>query len=265
MRGLHAPTYTHVYTETPGLDGAHLAQTRVSPREVFIPVFIEGGTRAEAVARRRTLVSALNPAGVNTGRLTVNETGQEGRYIDLVYMDGAEGDEGQDAAGNYWCNYGLRFLALDPFFYSSTAVTHLFRSDAAGRTPFFSMPFLGLHLNRDLAFNGNIIVSTVGEVDTWPVWVLDGPLSGVTFKSVTLNREFTFTYQLGAGQRVTIDTRPGRKSVIGPLGVNLWEHIGSNPQFWAIGPSENQIQLAVAGMTADTLITLEYRPRYLGA
>lgn len=266
IRGFDAPTYQFAYTESPGLDGAHLNRVRVPSREVFIPIYIEGNDRGDYLTKKRALLSAMNPLGsFGPGRLFVIEGDSTVRTIDMYYLDGAEGDEGVDSAGFHWCRYGLRFIALDPFFYGSTVEARTFRGDVAELKPFFGTPFFGLNLNKTLSFNGTVTLDVHGDVDSWPVWNIVGPLDSVTFINHSLGQSFQFTYPLLAGQVATIDTTPGKKTVKLDDGTNLWDRLSSNPQLWPVAPYWNEIEITVTGVASATEISLEYLPRYLSA
>ncbi|MEU1881894.1 phage tail domain-containing protein [Streptosporangium sp. NPDC020072] len=266
-RGFDAPTFQYSYTETPALDGAHINRVRIPSREIFIPVYIEGSDRGDFLEKKRSLLRSLNPLGSNgAGRLYVVEGDSSTRTIDMHYFDGAEGDYGVDVGGFHWQRYGLRFMALDPYFYSSTVETRTWRGDVEDLVPFFSSPFLGLHLAKTLSFNGQVTLDVYGDVDTWPIWYVTGPLEDVTFVNHSIGQSFTLTHQLLSGQSVTIDTTPGKKTVrLDGVGTNLWDKLGPNPQIWPIAPYWNEIELTVNGVTNETEITLEYRPRYLSA
>jgi len=266
LRGFDAPSFQYSYTETPGLDGAHLNKVRIPSREIFIPVYIQGSDRGDFLTKKRNFLKAINPVGsFNAGRLYVIEGDSSTRTIDLYYQDGAEGDYGVAAGGFHWQKYGLRFLAMDPYFYGSTTETRTFRGDSGDLTPFFSSPFFGLHLNKTLSFNGSVTLDIVGDVDTWPIWKITGPVESATFTNHSVNQEFTFTYSLLAGDSITIDTRPGIKTVTHSDGDNLWSALDPNPQFWPVAPYANEIEIGVTGSTSATEISIEYTPRYLSA
>lgn len=266
VKGFDAPIFQHSHTETPGIDGGHYNATRVPPREIFIPVYIEGADRGQFLQRKRAFLSAISPLGSLTpGRLYITEGDGSTRTIDLHYFDGAEGDENVDAAGFHWCKYGLRFVAMDPYFYASSTVTRTWTGDVEDMLPFFGSPFFGLALNRTLSFNGEVTLDTVGDVDSWPVWIIEGPIQSATFINHSLNQTFELIYQIEEGEIVTIDTRPGKKTVRSETGLNLWEFLGPNPQMWPVGPQSNQVEIFVNGVTNNTSVTISYLPRYLSA
>lgn len=267
VKGLDAPPYLYSFTETPGLDGAHLNNVRVPSREIFIPIYLEGDSRGQLLQRKRDFINALSPIGQNgPGRLTVTEGDNSSRVIDAYYQAGAEGDEGKDISGFYWCKYGLIFRAFDPYFYASEVESRTFRGDTSDIESFFSSPFFGLHLNTTLAFNGSISLDVVGDVSSWPVWTIRGPIDKAVFANIALAQEFTITHTIEVGESIVVDTTPGRKSVrLLSDDSNLWPALSPNPQLWPIAPYSNQIEITLEGLSVDTEVILEYRPRYLSA
>lgn len=266
IKGFDAPTFDYSYTESPGLDGAHLNRVRVPSREIFIPIYIEGEDRGEFLTNKRAFLQSMSPLGaVGAGALYISEGDSSTRYINAYYLDGAEGDEGVNAAGFHWCKYGLRFLAFDPFFYASDVETITFRGDATELIPFFSSPFLGLHLSQSQSFNGSTFLNVLGDADCFPVWSISGPMDTATFTNVSSGLSFTVNYQLLEGDTATIDTTPGKKTATLDDGTNIWQYLGTNPQLWPIAPYANEIDITVTGITSSTEVNLEYRPRFLSA
>lgn len=266
IKGFDAPTFNYSYTESPGLDGAHLNRVRVPSREVFIPIYIEGDDRGDYLAKKRIFLNSMNPLGsTGPGRLYIIEGDSTVRTIDMYYLDGAEGDEGVSAAGFHWCKYGLRFIALDPYFYGSDIEVRTFKGDVEDLKPFFGSPFFGLALNKTLSFNGAVTLDVTGDVESWPIWTIKGPLDEVTFTNNSLGQSFQLTYVLAEGETVVIDTTPGKKTVKLDEVTNLWEHLSPNPQLWPVASYWNDIEIQVTGVTSTTEIVIEYVPRYLSA
>lgn len=266
LKGFDQPTFNYSYTESPGLDGAHLNRVRVPSRELFIPIYIEGDDRGDFLAKKRSFLQAMSPLGTaGAGQLHVGEGDSSVRYINAYYLDGAEGDEGINAAGFHWCKYGLRFLAFDPFFYGAEIQTATFRGDATELIPFFSSPFLGLHLTQSQSFNGSTFLNVAGDADCYPVWKLNGPMDTATLTNVSSGLSFTLNYGLLTGETAIIDTTPGQKTAKLDDGTNIWNYLGPNPQLWPVAPYANEIDIQVTGITSATEVVLEYRPRFLSA
>ncbi|WP_344859732.1 phage tail domain-containing protein [Planomonospora alba] len=268
-RGFDAPPFMLSYDEMPGIDGAIPRNVRAGSRELFLPLYLYGADRPSMLAVKREFLASLNPA-FGPGRLTVTEGDGSSRWIEAHYAYGAEGDEETEVSGFTWCKYGLVLRAMDPYWYSSETVERTFRDSVGDLKPFFSDPFFGLNINRTYTLNQSVTLEVSGDVETWPEWRINGPVSGVTFSRQDAGgavESFTMDLSLSPTQAAYIDTRPGRKQAILLDGseTNLWEKLGPNPNLWAIKPGSNTVTLAVQGTGVGTSINLSYRPRFISA
>lgn len=268
MKGFDAPPFLLHYDEMPALDGANLRHVRAQARELFLPLFLSATDRTTLLNLKRRLLSSFNPS-YGAGQIRVTEQDGSSRWIEVYYASGAEGDEGKSQAGVYWCKYGLVLRAFDPFFYAGSSQVVEFTPGALSLKKFFSEPFLGLHLNSSANINGTSEVTITGDVDTWPVWHVQGPGNNLTFKrSVSTGPDLTFSLgiSLGPTDAVVIDTRPGRKSVRHKTtGESFWSRLGPNPQLWPIAPGRNQVTITMSDVGAETSVVMLYQPRYISA
>ncbi|MEV0823854.1 hypothetical protein [Nonomuraea rubra] len=269
LKGFDAPPYNLFYDELPALDGGYPRHSRASSRELFIPLFLAAPDRAGLLGLKRGLIAALNPT-LGPCRITFTEGDGSRRYIDAHYASGAEGDEGQDISGFLWTKYGLVLRALDPFFYSGTSHVIKFTTGALEVVPFFGEPFLGRRfVNKAHSLNGSSTITITGDVDTWPLWTVHGPASGMTFMRKVPNgpeQSFTVNAGLSETQTLVIDTRPRRKAVFDPVtGENLWKRLGPSPHLWPISPGLNEVLIDVSNVGAETSVSLAYAPRFISA
>ncbi|WP_162795866.1 phage tail domain-containing protein [Nonomuraea lactucae] len=269
MKGFDAPPYSLFYDEMPALDGGYPRHPRATSRELFIPLLLAAPDRPGLLALKRGLVAALNPM-LGPCRITVTEGDGSRRFIDAFYVDGATGDEGQDVAGFLWLKYGLIFRALDPYFYSGTLHVIKFTTGALEVVPFFGEPFLGRpFVNKTHSLNGSSTITVTGDVDTWPMWTIHGPTSGMTFTRKVPNKpdqSFTVNTGLSETQTLVIDTRPRHKAVYDPVtGANMWRLLGPSPHLWPISPGLNEVLIDVSNVGAETSVSLTYAPRFISA
>ena len=76
--------------------------------------------------------------------------------------------------------------------------------------------------------------------------------------------QFTLTYDLAAGQQITITTL--RPTVRGPTGQNLTGSLDWPAcELWPLLPGINDVEFQVSGSGTGTGITLEYYPRFEAA
>lgn len=267
VRGLDAPPFQLSYDEQPALDGGNARHVRALTREVFLPLHLEAPDRPSLLALKRGLIASLNPT-YGPARITVTEGDNTSRFLDAYYVSGAEGDEGQDVAGFTWLRMGLTFRAMDPYWYSGTTVVRTFQSTAGELVPFFSDPFLGLHINRTHSLNQETQLTVSGDVETWPEWIITGPIDSAKFTRYdgATESSFELTTSLVSGDTVYIDTRPGQKQVTHvESGDNLWDSLGPNPNLWAVKPGQNTIRIDLEGTNNNTSVRLTYRPRFVSS
>jgi hypothetical protein len=269
MTGFDAPPVEVFYDETTGLDGGLLRHTRVSTREMFIPVIIWAKSRPDFLALKRDLLGRLNPAR-GVGRLRFTEGDGTARHVDCVYTGGAEGTYSEDEGGFFWQKYGLTFRAMDPYFYAESPIEVQWSSGAESLVPFFSEPFLGLHLNASRSINGSVPLSAVGDFEAWPTWLITGPIDGVSFAvSGASTGSFTLNVSLGVGDVVYVDTRPSKRRILkldNPpflIGDNWWDRLEPGDTFWPLNPAgTNTVTINATNVGPTTAISMSYRPRF---
>lgn len=269
MKGFDMPPYDIKYDELAAIDGAYLRNVRAPARELFIPVYMEAGSRLELIEMKRDFLASISPVH-GACRITLTEEDGSRRYIDALYFDGARGDEGTDVSGVSWLKWGLIFRAFDPFFYSGATHTIRFTSGPLELFPFFGEPFLNRpFLNTAHSLNGESEISITGDVDTWPVWTIHGPANGMTFTrqiAGQADQSFSLNMSLTSTQAVIVDTRPRNKSVVdAETGENLWSFLGPSPRLWPISRGRNTVVINVGSVGAETSVSLTYSPRFISA
>ncbi|WP_245876548.1 phage tail domain-containing protein [Streptomyces uncialis] len=264
--GLDAPPVELFSDESPNLDGSIFRDSRTAAREVMIPVFLYGIDRSTLRQLKRRLVSALNPEN-GYCVLKVMEASTPARYLYCYYRGGLEGDEGQDRSGFRWIRYGIQLSAFDPFFYSDDL--QVAQWTFGGGTPFLRQDggLFPLSLSQGGIPRSSIPIVNPGDVKAWPVWEIRGPV-----------KAFKFTAQDGAsfgikarpdssdivpdGRVLTVDTRPGHKTLKDDRGKNYYPLLDSSPALWPVpsGSSTAGVELVASAGSASLRLTL--RPRY---
>ncbi|MFJ2112323.1 phage tail family protein [Streptomyces sp. NPDC087850] len=265
--GLDMPPVGIFSDESPNLDGSIFRSARTLAREVMIPVYLYGIDRPTVNGLKRRLFQALNP---KQGQSVLSFTEGDGtcRRLHAYYKGGMEGSEGTDSAGFSWAKYGLSFAAMDPYFYParSESIKWIF---GAGE-PFLSRSkrFFPMQLsNGVLGGSEPLPVNNPGDVAGWPIWSLSGPIKSFTLTSPTGETIKASPPSNGSdlvpfGRTLTIDTRPGRKTVVTDLGVNYWSRLDVNPVFWAIEPGDTSAKISVVAGSGKATVTLSFDPRY---
>jgi phage-related protein len=185
------------------------------------------------------------------------------REIECYYVSGLEMDENPIKMGRYNQQALITFRAYDPYWRDVSDVSSNWQ--VATSANFF--PIFPLRLTAS-----TIAVSTAitnpGDVLSWPVWTITGPgggAGGIVLQSITYGQSISFlTTTLGVGQFITIDTRPGRKTVTLQDGTNLFGDLDPTSALWPLVPGLNSINLQLnGGVVGTTALNLSYRPKYL--
>lgn len=264
-KGFHAPSYQHYRDESPAVDGAFWRGVRATIRELFIPIVIIGRDRDDLLATRRALIAAISP---RRGECLITSSYPDGsrRHIRARYVDGMEGEEGKGEWGVTKLRYGLRFVADDPYFFGDEIST-TWGSASVDRT---ELPIPGADTFYEVVTAAQLLGETTltnsGDVDAYPLWVFSGPFTEIELTNTSSEQSMTITHTAAApGDTLTIDTRPGRTSIVDDAGVNRWADLSDGYQLWPLVPGLNAMNLAVSGTDEHTTATMRFSPRYEAA
>ncbi|HLH22439.1 MAG TPA: hypothetical protein VK066_07935 [Chloroflexota bacterium] len=261
-QGAFMPPIAFAEEPVPLQPGARLRQVQVGVREVDLPLLLRGADATALRALYRTLLHTFDPQR-GDGKLRVQGPDGGVRELTCRYHSGLEGAEvlDKDAGGTSWRKVVLVLRAWDPYWYA-TAPTRVDFAVGSAATPFF--PFFPLRLSASTVL-GDAAVSNPGDVEAWPIWTITGPGSNLVLTNVTTGAALTLVTTLGASDVVTIDTRPGQKTVSGADGSNLFGTLNAASHFWALPRGSSSVRVELSGATGGSLVTLVYYPRYLGA
>lgn len=266
--GLDMPSFAVFSDDSPNLDGATYRSARASAREVMLPLYLHGIDRQTINALKRQLFLALNPKR-GYCILRFREGDGSTRELTAYYKGGMEGSEGTDTAGFTWARYGLTFTAMDPWFSAATPQT--IRWSFGQSPPLLSTTasVFPLHLAAGgMGGAGNLYaLDNPGDIESWPVWTLKGAIKAFELTSsdgrtIKASPRADSTDLVPADRTLTIDTRPGRKTVRDDLGTNYWTLLDVNPDFWQIEPGVSTATLKITTGSTNAMVTLTYYPRY---
>ncbi|MFE5092088.1 phage tail domain-containing protein [Streptomyces sp. NPDC056638] len=262
------PPFALSSDESPNLDGAIFRSARASSREIMLPVYLYGIDRQTVNNLKRKFFQALNP---KRGYCLISFTEGSGRTrkIAAYYKGGMEGSEGEDNAGFTWAKYGLTFTAMDPWFYPDMDQSRKW-SFGVG-SPFLSTTVSFIPLNIAAGVIGNadseVKINNPGDIEAWPVWQLQGAIKSFSLisplgETIKASAPADGSDLVPAGRTLTIDTRPGKKTVKDNTGANYWSKLAVNPQFWPIDPGETTAKLTVVTGAGNAAVILTFSPRY---
>lgn len=265
--GLDMPPYALFSDDCPNLDGSIFRNARATAREVMIPVYLYGVDRRTVNALKRKLFQALNPKrGYCVLRFA--EGNHTTRVLHAYYKGGMEGSEGEDASGFTWTKYGLQFSAFDPWFYPESDES--IRWDFGTGEAFLSKTreFFPLRISSGVMLpDAAVTVSNPGDIEAWPIWKLVGPIKSFALtspfgESIVASPPAGGADLVPSGRTLTIDTRPGHKTVMDDKGTNYWSKLDAAPEFWSVDPGDTSPKISVVAGTGKASVILSFTPRY---
>ena len=241
-------------------DGSVVRGVRYGDREVFIPVLLQQPSMAALNAAREDLYRLLAPSpGDPAGSLvevTVEDpTSDRVRTVRGIYREGLEGDFG-DGFHGVWQTLGLVFDCADPWWLGRERTVSL-QVGGTGK-PFLSdtVDFFPVILSPS-AVAGEFTVQVDGDAEVFPVWEITGPGEDLVIESeqgrIEVDGEFP------AGEVFRIDAGAGR------LSPDRWDDLSLESRLFPLRRGTNHISASMVGSTADSMIRLVWRERWLAA
>jgi len=256
IEGLHMPPREVVRGSVPGLTGSLLTEIRDVERTVTFPVFVgsDDGHRAhlEQLAR---LEAFLDFTGIDYasagGTFDLVATSASGtRSLRCVYLEGMEGGEGTDF-GVWWASFGLRLLAVDPYWHGTPWSTQTLRvpgpigwlSAADGS---YTVAWPG-GITNSLVIGANMPVEVTGTAPSWASIEVVGPAT--TFRARTSSGlDVTLVGGLAAGETVRVDTDPRNRDVTFN-GTRDWSRVAPGDRWEPMLPGTSSVTLTMADAT----------------
>lgn len=250
-QGLDAPTLNAQSRTPAGWDGEVIDSISAEPREVFLPIRFRGGRLTELQDLKRRFLSFLNPA---RGAVTLSASLPDGstRLIDGVYLRGLDGawDDGTFYGSRQKAGIVLR--CANPFWREPDPWDADWVVEADSGAP---LPILPVAPGASRALGTPQRVTVPGDVETFAVWKITGPLAGVTISDDGAGRSLTFTRTLNEGETWTIDTRRGKQGVFDPTGARARATLNRGAQFWPLRPGTSLVTAAVVGASPGASVS----------
>ena len=233
-------------------DGSIVRGVRYGARDVYVPLLLSG-TELSVSEARRDLTRLLAPhLGMVDVRIQDPVTGTD-RMIRGYLREGMEGDFGTDF-GRSWHRLGLTFECPDPWWLGPERLVELRVNP--GAKPFLSdtVPFFPVILAQSVV-QGRFDVEIDGDGPVSPVWEVLGPGTDLRISDgesvIEIDGNFT------AGSPVVIDAGSGR------IVPDRWADTSLRSRLFDLAPGRHSLTVTLVSATADTLVRLTYRERYL--
>lgn len=118
---------------------------------------------------------------------------------------------------------------------------------------------------------GGVIVPLGGTWETWPVYTINGPSTGVltdpVIENVTAGTRLALTANGGvaisAGQKLIIDTHPRRRTIRFDTGASRYGKLSDDSVWSPMNPGNNEVRFRAAGATTDASVDVSVRAAYL--
>lgn len=252
-----AATSYEIVTDPNARGGESVRHIRSQPARVTWPLHIWGANHQQFTDRERRIKRAFTMTvhrGL-PGVLRVARPDGRAREIEAYYEDGFGGNSGE-----HWVNANpVLTLYCPDGYWRDVAATVATRSYAPASS--FFRPFLTITGSNVL---GDTVIDNPGDVTAWPVWTIHGPCTQMKATNATTGQSFTLTYNLLAGETITITT--DRPTVRGPAGQNVVNALNwPSAYLWGLLPGANTVQFVAAGSGEGSSVELAFHARYEGA
>lgn len=257
--GRFMPAISHQELAVPGQPGSFIYQSLHQPHEFTLPVWFYGTSDIALRDVIRAIMFQMSPDR-GTGAILVQSPDAVQRQIFCRVSDGLGLDESTGSAGIETQKAAILFRAFDPYWYDVNVTSQTWGITSV---PTF-FPIFPLRLTSSEVVVSQVVVNG-GDVPTWPVWTITGPGSGIQLQNLTTGQTLVFsTLALGPGQSVTIDTRPGVKTVTMQDGSNVFWDLSATSALWALTVGSNSFNLQMASAIAgQSTVSISYSQRYL--
>jgi hypothetical protein len=271
-QGMFMPDMDLQEQGVPLLPGSIPRLTLAKTRDVLLPLVVKGVSASDFYNNLEALCSMFYSATAQEPG-TLRRTTPNGHTRDLLcyYVSGASGDESVDHMGVAHMDMVIALHACMPFWQDSAFNIQTFST--GGLVAFFQNPFLPLHLSPS-GLASAFTVTNSGDDVCYPQWTIQGPASSIVLTNTyTLPNGATITktlalsnnggLTLGGSDTLTIITDPANTQITKQDGSNQFSYLALTSSLWSLQKGINQCAVLMSGTSSATLVTLQYKQRYL--
>jgi hypothetical protein len=253
VRGLAMPEIVHHKSRTASVPGARWRGSSTSEREVFWPIQVYHDVSSELwVARDRAFWATLQPH--RTGEWAVIQPTGERRTLTLRFRDDGSAAFNVDPVMTGWMNYGITLDAEQPY-WAGRQVTKTWK--AGSPTQFYGGTKIVTIASGMDATSAKI--TNPGDVPSYPVWTLRGPLSSATLGIA--GRSINIGFSVPSGATLIIDTSPSELTAVMD-GVDKIKGLASSD--FAPVPVGKNIPISL-GVVGTGTVQMDFNPLYYRA
>jgi hypothetical protein len=125
------------------------------------------------------------------------------------------------------------------------------------------LPLLPISLAGSTVIGVNTIHNG-GNALAWPTWTITGP-GTPTITNQTTGRHWSLNTAIPSGHIVQVTTKPGTQMAVDQtLGTSIWDQLvlSSLRDLWPLAGGDNVVNIAVAGATPATSVSLSWTNRW---
>lgn len=263
LEGRGAPPVSIVSTPLPS-HGEMVSRRRWEARPIYLPLTLAG---LPAPLRTQAREWVRGVAAAEGGTLRVISVVGDTREIRAHYAGGAEWSEGWNRAHRVT----LQLLAPWPFWQDGSDQVLSWNAAAAGK--WFPIPKpSGVYIRLAGSVLQGQSITNDGDVDAWPVWTITGPATAnssgspsISITNLDTGEAIELARDLGTGERIVVDTRPGAKTVVDQSGASLWEAVQPGASLFPLRRGVNRIQVRIEDPQSQTRVSARWRRQWLTA
>jgi hypothetical protein len=252
MAGFGIPA-TEVRIADSANDGGIWRYTKRGVRDIDLPITVLGTDRADVQSKLRRLAKLTQDKKGPT-KLRANYDGGDSLFLEMHYTGGAESQWGA-SAGITWSTWLMSFQAPLPFWESNTEQAFSVTSANRGRGLLPQLSKLRVTNSENL---GTVTVESDADVNVFPTWVIEGPITNLVISSGS--QSFGFNTTINAGETITVDTEFG--TVVNQEGANVYSILNPAPKLFPFEPGTTTIDVDGTDVTDETFIRCTYALRF---
>jgi hypothetical protein len=266
--GIAAAPVTRITERGPMQHGESDLGFRLQPRKIALALMGRGGDDAAWFARRNTLMSIFRSSDSPVKLKITN--GDTVRQIDC-YLNGTMEMTPEVGTAPGWQRVGIELYAPDPTWYNPAGESVAF---ALGGGGLLAIPLAVPMQVGASSIDQSIVVQYQGTWDAYPIITAVGPITSLLIQNNTLGDKLDFSgVTINAGDSYVIDCRYGYKTVTRTSdGANRIQdltadsnlatfRVGAHPD---VSGGTNSIRVQASGLTAASVVYLQYNTRYVG-
>jgi hypothetical protein len=221
---------------------------------IDLPIVVFGDSRIQVEQNLRRLSNLLRDRNGGTILRASYNSGEIWNLTDGHYVAGGETVKGEDAnvmwtrivatmqfANPFWVREQSESLSVGVASGDGTIIPHLAELRIIGSQAI-----------------GQIEIENVGDVESYPVWIFNGPADSVEVSSQN-GLSFTYDAPILLGETIIVNTELG--TVVDGDGLNMYANLAVSPKLFSLPAGNSLVNVEAVGADSNTVISLNYQPR----